>query len=120
MSFERDTTRIERTRSRFRRSLERIRSKAEGIQRDAAQRLTRIRVLLMARLDDYSRELEFWRNTIRKLVLASGEDRKSAEQLLKQVSKSLGTHHTGQYEDFEALRVAAKLLTRADGEQQPL
>ena len=54
----------------------------------------RIRLLLLARMSDYSRELEFWRDTIRRLMYAHVPNKATLEELLNDISASLKTFST--------------------------
>jgi len=74
----------------------------------------RIQIYLLARLNDYSRELSFWRDTIRKL-LTSGGSVPPPEKVVEQVTLSLrtfGTLDRKTLNDFEAIKVGAELLNR--------
>lgn len=78
-------------------------------------RVAKQRLLLMARLTDYSKELNFWRNAVSKLLLAKGADIKTANELIESVTEALGTHGTKQSpRDFEAVQVAAAWLAEAE------
>ncbi|USK64845.1 hypothetical protein [Peribacillus frigoritolerans] len=74
------------------------------------------KILLLAKLNDYRKELSFWRDTIRKIIyqLPNGENK--AEQLVKIVSKSLKTYqtHEKQENDFESLKVLSKMVRDFD------
>jgi hypothetical protein len=96
------------------RSLDEARERSEDLgkqistTRDAIQR---INLLLMARITDLSKELTFWRDTIRKIIYTSGRSKLDAEEILKLVSSHLGTQSThGRSDDFEATLLLARLL----------
>lgn len=78
----------------------------------------RKQILLHARLNDYSKELSFWRNTIRKVLyqLPSGEER--ANQLINVVTSSLKTYQTREKDeiDFETIKVLSKMIKDIDDE----
>ena len=87
------------------------RSEIKGIE----TRVTKQRLLLQARLFDYAKELEYWRTTIRTLLLKAGAEKSSVDTLISDVTKSLGTHGTREpAEGFEAIRVAAGWLAEAE------
>jgi hypothetical protein len=72
----------------------------------------RIRILQGARLGDYSKELDFWRDTIRKVLYQSSSDEKISEMLIRQVTESLKTYGTLESsKDYDAIAAMAKLLT---------
>ncbi|MEX3962697.1 hypothetical protein AB4Y42_10825 [Paraburkholderia sp. EG286B] len=67
---------------------------------------TKLRILLLSRINDYAKELEFWRNAIRSMMPKS-----DAEQIIGSVTDTLKTYGTRrQYFDFEAIKVAAAIL----------
>ena len=72
----------------------------------------KIRLVLLSRLSDYAKELEFWRNTIRKLLYSSENKDAAAKQLISQVSKNLKTYTTLTDEkfDFDEVEVLAQYL----------
>lgn len=77
--------------------------------------LVKQRLLLQARLFDYSKELDFWRNAIKALLLSSGGEKRSAEELTANVTKALGTYGTNSSNNsYEAIQVAAKWLTETE------
>ncbi|CEG30034.1 hypothetical protein [Peribacillus simplex] len=76
-------------------------------------------LLLQAKLNDYRKELNFWRNTIRKIIYQSYESpkgEKKAEQLMEIVSSSLKTYQTNEKQDhdFESLKVLSKMIKDID------
>ncbi|MBU8685520.1 hypothetical protein MOD67_16140 [Bacillus licheniformis] len=74
------------------------------------------RILLQAKLNDYKKELGFWRNTIRKVLYEIPDGEKKAEKLIGTVTSSLETYETNEknQHDFETLKVAAALLRDSD------
>ncbi|MFH1486810.1 MAG: hypothetical protein ABIH46_12130 [Chloroflexota bacterium] len=74
----------------------------------------RLKVLLLARLNDYSKELSFWRDTIRAILYSFTGDDKSSETVIDQVTKTLKTYGTKEFshEDFEVIKVLANMMTR--------
>lgn len=81
--------------------------------------LSKQRLLLQARLYDYSKELSFWRNTIAKLLTSKGGTLKSAEEISKEITKSLKTFGTmKEPEDYEAIRIAADWIAEAERSHQ--
>lgn len=92
-----------------------VRSDLEGEVKSVNARVAKHRILLQARLFDYSKELEFWRNTIRSLLLDSGSDKRTPEELISKVTASLGTYGTkSSGESYETIRVAARWLSEAE------
>ena len=75
----------------------------------------RIKILLLARLSDYSKELTFWRDTIRKILYSmSKTGKKAAEEVIKEVTATLKTHSTlsESEDDFETIKMASLLLEK--------
>ncbi|MCG3418951.1 hypothetical protein [Oceanobacillus jordanicus] len=73
------------------------------------------RLLTNAQLNDYSKELSFWRDTIRKVIYSSNSNSKeiNANELINIVSKNLETYQTmeNKTHDFEAIKALARILT---------
>lgn len=80
------------------------------------------RLLLLARLHDYAKELAFWRNTIKMLLLQSGGQNLQADDLIGKVTAALGTFGTlSQSEkDFEAIKVASRWMADAESDANKL
>ncbi|MGD6962722.1 hypothetical protein ACQCVB_11005 [Fictibacillus phosphorivorans] len=77
-------------------------------------------ILLTARLNDYRKELNFWRNTIRKILYKQTNGENSADNLFKLISKSLKTYQTNEKHipDFEALKVLSEYIKDIDKEKE--
>lgn len=77
-------------------------------------------ILQQARLNDYRKELNFWRNTIRKTLyqLVNGDEK--AEDLFKIVSKSLMTYQTNEKNehDFETLKVLSMMISDIENDRE--
>jgi hypothetical protein len=127
--------RVEEIRSKLDKAQAESTAKLDTIQAEAATKiqhltaqldttsnsLSRIKVLLLARLADYAKELEFWRSTMAKFVLAAGGAKQDVEAINKQVTDSLktfGTRGRG-VDDFEAIRAFAGMLQRAEAVKSP-
>jgi len=81
----------------------------------------RQRVFLLRRVSDYGKEVEFWRNTMRKILIAKGVDKNSTKNMLREISKALGTMSThgntsDEYEDFKALKEVIASIDESSGE----
>lgn len=106
---------------RTRKSKADMEEKTQGLQAELANVRSEMRadtlrrqIYLLARLHDYSRELSFWRDTIRKL-LTSGGNVPSPDKVCEQVTASLRTFGTLDQKilnDFEAIKIGAELLNR--------
>jgi ribosomal protein S13 len=78
-------------------------------------RVAKTRLLLQARLFDYAKELEFWRNTVRTLLMQGGKSEKVADTLIEKVVRDLNTHGTNSsVKDYEAIQVAARWLAETE------
>jgi len=69
-------------------------------------------ILLTAKLNDYKKELNFWRNTIRKILYKQSNKENNADNLFKLVSSSLKTYQTNEKHipDFESLKVLSEYV----------
>lgn len=82
---------------------------------DAREMISKQRLLLQARLFDYSKELEFWRNAFRTLILSKSGSTQNADELIKSVTDELKTHGTkASTHQFETIRIAAEWLADAE------
>lgn len=61
-------------------------------------------ILYLARLGDYSKELNFWRDTIRKITYNSTNKNNGTESIIDIVTKSLKTYRTRGTDDEKTLR----------------
>jgi hypothetical protein len=82
---------------------------------ELAGKLRRIQILLLARLSDYSKELTFWRDTIRKILYQTTGDSKVSEKVIDQITETLKTYGTrsGAADDFETIEVLAGILSNS-------
>lgn len=79
---------------------------------DVLTRQARYRVYLLSRISHYSRELEFWRNTARRIILSGGLGKESAEAFVEKVTTTLKTWGTkGTASDFDTILETARMLT---------
>jgi hypothetical protein len=96
--------------------IEELKKKTSDSIRETNQRCLRHRVLLLARISDYAKELSFWRNTIQRLLLREdGTTKESANGVLKEVTSTLKTYSTlerNHMEDFAVAQVLAGLLAK--------
>ena len=85
-------------------------------QRAALKNVSRYKILLLARLSDYSKELDFWRDTIRKILYQATHEAKTAETIITQVSQSLKTYgtHDRHSDDFEVITTLATMISAAE------
>lgn len=82
--------------------------------RDDCNYYAKMKLLLLARINDYSKELSFWRNTIRQIASNKGK-MKGADELFKKVTESLETYGTKpNLFDFEAIKVASAWINETE------
>ena len=85
---------------------------------EMAARLMKYRVYLLSRLSDYSKELDFWRGTIRGILMSGGIGKDRVEETITSVTASLRTYGTqGWAQDsvhFESVLEAARMLTKPE------
>lgn len=76
---------------------------------------SRIRVLLLSRISDYSAELDFWRNAVKELLLRRGAPASTSDELIQCVTRTLKTFGTRRgSDDFDAIVFAAAALKDAE------
>ncbi len=75
---------------------------------------TKMKLLLLARISDYAKELSFWQNTIR-LMATSEENKKNAEEIVNKITETLKTYGTNADNlDLDAEKIAAAWKTEAE------
>ncbi|MGD0630210.1 MAG: hypothetical protein ABR987_12705 [Terracidiphilus sp.] len=105
--------------------IKRVLSRDEEAKKDIAElrkqfaslesRAAKQRFYLLARISDYSRELDFWRDTMRGILLGGGFQKQPVEAVIAGVTKSLKTYGTMVGDtDFKAVVHMAGLLTEPD------
>jgi hypothetical protein len=80
---------------------------------------SRHKILLLARLSDYSKELSFWQDTVRKILYQQTGSGQSAEKLIEEIRNSLGTYTTkkGVEDDLNTVKVLADMLNSNSDKQ---
>ena len=75
---------------------------------------TKLKLLLLARISDYAKEVSFWQNTIR-LMAASEENKKNAEEIINKISGTLKTYGANTDNlDLDAEKIAAAWKAETD------
>jgi hypothetical protein len=76
----------------------------------------RIRLITSATISDLSKELQFWRDTIRKIIVTNTADKKTAENLITQITETLESWRTqGRItKDFEKLKLVVQMLSETE------
>lgn len=85
-------------------------------QTKAIETASRMKLLLVRRLSDYSKELQFWRDTVRKLLYSSNGDQKIADKLFNEVSKTLKTY-TAKTDSGDEIHTLEFLQRATESEQ---
>jgi len=89
--------------------------KLEVIHQEQEKNIQRYRLILLARISDYEKELAFWRDTIRKIIYSAGGNKNQANEMINQITKVLETYHVQEKTvDFQAVMTIAELLTNKD------
>jgi hypothetical protein len=97
--------------SRFEKEHETVGKKIDDLK--SAQ--LRYRLYLLARISDYSKELEFWRNTAQRIMLTGGMGRQEAEAFTAGVTTSLKTYGTrGIADEYDSIEKVARMLTNPE------
>jgi hypothetical protein len=107
-STEKDTIAI-------RESIKHYEDKLTKYQNDSVKK----QILLQAKLNDYRKELNFWRNTIRKILYKIPFEEKKVDDLIESISQSLKTYQTNEKNehDFETIKVLSKMIKDIDNEK---
>ena len=76
------------------------------------------RIILLARLSDTSSELQFWRDTIRKLLYSNSFiGKEQAEQVISEITATLKTYAAQErIPDFDSTRLFAEIINKNDPE----
>lgn len=107
-SYEHTKQRNEQAAEESRKQLDELKTEIEKIKLDSKKH----NILLLARLNDYRKELNFWRNTIRKVIYKLPKGEEKAEILIDSTISYLKTYqtHDKKTHDFETLRVFSNLI----------
>ncbi|SES12920.1 hypothetical protein [Salipaludibacillus aurantiacus] len=102
--------------SEIKKELETDRLKLEKLEDKYIKHLNdskKINILQKAKLNDYRKELSFWRDTIRKILYQMPGDEDKAKELIRIVTHSLKTFQTNEKNepDFESLKVLTKMIS---------
>jgi FtsZ-binding cell division protein ZapB len=78
-------------------------------------------LLLQARIRDFACELNFWRDTVRKILYSHGKEKKEVERVFTAVTETLGTYATRSDVDteFQTITVLAGLLNDSEKAKPP-
>lgn len=73
-------------------------------------------LLLKAKLYDYQKELNFWRNTIRKILYQNKVDKNEAEKIIDTVTHTLKTYQTKEKNEYELeeMKVLGKYMNEME------
>lgn len=93
-----------------------LREKVDKANNDSLKK----QILLQAKLHDYSKELNFWRNTIRKILYKEKSKYQDADVLFNIVSNTLKTYQTNDKNnfDFESLKALSKMIKDIDNDNK--
>jgi len=95
-----------------------LESEMENKMKEERKVTLRLKIYLLARINDYSKELNFWRNSVSKILIQSGKDEKYADKLIEKVSESLNTQSTNSeiFNNFKTIETMATLISSAEKE----
>ncbi|MCJ8008131.1 hypothetical protein ACFFF5_10875 [Lederbergia wuyishanensis] len=107
-----DRERLQKSQEKTNKDLEKLDLEFKEIN----SRHAKLRLLYNAKLNDYSKELNFWRNTIRRILYQLPDGKSKAEEVIKSVSSALKTQqtHGNIQHDFENLKILSKYLSDND------
>ncbi|MBB6625286.1 hypothetical protein H7E67_17870 [Clostridium gasigenes] len=83
-------------------------NKIKSIEADSIKH----KILLLSRINDYKKELNFWKDTIRKVLYISNQDSSKADEIFNSVRGTLKTYKLNEKEnyDLETITVLADIL----------
>lgn len=86
-----------------------LKTDAAAIEKSYARR----KAILIRRLNDYSSELAFWRDTVRKILYETYKSKEAANNLIGFVTKNLETHGTNSKaaEEYATIEALAKNIS---------
>lgn len=74
----------------------------------------KMKILALARITDYSKELSFWRDVVRR-ILHNSSDKKNADKVIDEVTASLQTYGTRKdSREFETILVMSRIFSGAE------
>ncbi|MFF2016073.1 hypothetical protein [Paenibacillus sp. NPDC058177] len=73
---------------------------------------TKWRILYSSRLNDFRKELTFWKDTVRRVLYKTGENNIDSQELFNIVTTTLQTYQTkvNAEDDYETLKVMSKMF----------
>lgn len=94
--------------------------KVEDSQVKLISDLKKINILQIAKLNDFRKELSFWRDTIRKTLYHRTGDEDKAKELIRVVTRTLKTYQTNEKNehDFESLKILAKMISDYENDKK--
>lgn len=112
---------VERRIERIREDLNKVKEGSEKINkqredivkelRETKAYAVKFRILLLGKISDYSKELDFWRNLIKEITYAGGIRKGDYDKLLHLVRKTLKTYGaTDSFPELEEIKIAASWL----------
>lgn len=107
---------LDETKSASERAIERSETALKGLKdtKKYIENMKKYALLQHARVSDLTKELDFWRDTIRKLIVEVGKKLDDGDTLVELVTRNLKTYSTARKADFEQVRVLAGLLRDAE------
>jgi hypothetical protein len=109
---EKMTNKIDESEAKF--------NRMHGEVNRTSERLQKHNIMLLARISDLSKEITFWRDTIRKMMYTVGQRKDEVEGFLRSVSSSLGTQSThANSGNFDSIMLLSKMLTSTHSEETP-
>ncbi|WP_238906648.1 hypothetical protein [Clostridium sp. YIM B02506] len=71
-------------------------------------------IILLSRLNEYKKELSFWRDTIRKILYRNGVNKENTEDIIDSITTNLKTYQTNSKNeiDFDTVNHLAKMLNK--------
>lgn len=112
IKFNEKSIEFENREMKIKKETEDINTKLEKTKED----FHKTRLIYISRIKDYNKELNFWRDTVRKLLYESKNKQIDSEILIKTVTESLGTYQVNCVDGccLESIRAMSDILTNEE------
>lgn len=115
--LENETKVLKREVQEAQEQVEQVTRAVEQKSKETQKAVTRVKLYLLARLSDYAKELNFWRDTVRKMLYHAQRSEKgfTADELFDLVTENLKTYGTkSSADEYKTIEFMAARLTGND------
>ncbi|KAB8142963.1 hypothetical protein F8S13_12020 [Chloroflexia bacterium SDU3-3] len=117
---------IKKTRSEIQKELEKSKEesrsliqKIDDLNKDSKQYMNdfiKMKLLLLAKISDYTKELDFWKDTIRCIMYESSKENISSDMIIRTVNKTLKTYLTNESKtniSFDEMKIISSIFSKS-------